>query len=100
MKRDIYNATTIGGHGYLHEHLPNLPNQKSDIIAGLETLRKITGEMPTSFSYPYGSYDSATLQLLPKLGITHAFTTKARPAILKKNRPYEITRVDIASFVK
>ncbi len=92
------SGMAIGGHGHLHQHLPRLADQRSDILKGLDILEAIIGERPTSFCYPFGTYDRATVAIMRDIGMTHAFTTGAKVADLAICGPYEITRIDIGDW--
>lgn len=91
---------TIGGHGFCHEHLPRLDDQAADIRKGLDLIASITGERPTIFSYPYGSYNATTLDIMAALGMKLAFTTQNCIARLDRGRRYEVTRVDVGSLLQ
>lgn len=90
---------TIGGHGFAHEHLPRMDDQKADIERGLAMLATVIGERPSTMSYPFGSYDQRTLALMRELDIDFAFTTGNKVATLDRSRPYEIHRMDISTLL-
>jgi peptidoglycan/xylan/chitin deacetylase (PgdA/CDA1 family) len=87
---------TVGCHGYAHEHLPRLPDQRIDIERGIETLTDIVGERPQTMSYPFGSYDARTLDLMRDLDMVFAFTTANQTATITRDQPFQIPRRDIA----
>jgi hypothetical protein len=87
---------TVGCHGYAHEHLPRLLDQRIDIERGIKTLTDIVGERPQTMSYPFGSYDALTLDLMRGLGMVFAFTTANQTATITWDQPFQIPRRDIA----
>lgn len=91
---------TIGGHGLSHQHLPRMPDQRRDIAEGLRVITQILGTCPTTFSYPYGSYDESTLRLMNEFGMVYAFTTRNRVGLLDRGCPYNIARVDAKELVR
>jgi peptidoglycan/xylan/chitin deacetylase (PgdA/CDA1 family) len=68
----------IGSHAHRHIHLAryNEVDQETAIWQSLVEIKKNLGVKPVSFAYPYGSYNEKTKQVLKKLGIKYAVTTK------------------------
>lgn len=62
----------IGNHSYSHNDLPSMSYE--DILLDIqkcnETVRSITGEAPTLFRAPSGSYDNKTITAAEELGMT------------------------------
>ena len=68
----------IGSHAERHVHLERYSEseQRQLISRSLDAIEERTGMRPTSFAYPYGSYNDNTKKILRELGITHAVTIK------------------------
>ncbi len=88
---------SIGGHGFRHRWLGELEadQQAIEIDRSLELLKRVQGprQRPWSMSYPYGSYNARTLELLGQAGCSIGLTTRvgvARPA----DPPLELPRLD------
>lgn len=67
----------IGNHTHIHLPLALYASdaQYTDILAAQGVIRKAIGEQPTVFSYPYGSYNQDTLEILREQGYRLGFTT-------------------------
>ena len=48
--------------------------------------------------YPYGSYNDDTLSLLRELGAAVGITTEVRKAIISKDNPFTLPRMDTNDF--
>jgi len=101
------NLVDFGSHGLVHRNMSKLSRAVAlnDMTRSRKTLEAKLGRAVSLFSYPGGSFNSATNALLPKAGYSIAFNS-----IAKVNRlntpPFEIGRVaiakrnsDLASFV-
>lgn len=77
----------IGNHTLTHPCLSGMEyrDQEDEIVSTHRLLRRATDGDITMFSYPYGTYDGATLEILRKLGYDLGFTTGS---------PLEIGRMD------
>lgn len=67
---------TIGAHTVTHSSLANLTKdeQINEIKGSVSYLEKLLNRRVTSFSYPLGDYDEATIEILRSIGISKAFT--------------------------
>ncbi len=71
----------IGSHGSQHNWLEDMTiqDQQSDVSQGIEfvdALYSKSEKKMTTFSYPFGSYNSGTLEILKNERIDYAFTVK------------------------
>lgn len=95
----------LGGHGRTHADLSHMSaaRQAAQIFGCLAILRAKTGERVTSYAFPSGGFNAATLRLLRASGLTLAVTTDASRVIPPQNR-FELTRTrviggwDLAAF--
>jgi glycosyltransferase involved in cell wall biosynthesis/peptidoglycan/xylan/chitin deacetylase (PgdA/CDA1 family) len=71
----------IGGHTATHPILPRTEpaRARAEIALGQARLMAELGRAPTSFAYPNGDHDDATVALVGAAGFTHAFTVSERP---------------------
>lgn len=90
----------IGGHGYSHQHLPRLDDQRADILAGMTTLEEITGLRPRIMAYPYGSYDTRTVTVMGELDFRLAFRGGNQIAAIDQANRFSLPRVDVADAVR
>jgi len=93
----------VGSHGSMHYWLDKISveKQKYDIEESLSFLEEIGA--PTKqwiMCYPYGSYNDNTLSLLRDLGAVVGITTEARKAIISKDNPFMLPRMDTNDFPK
>lgn len=65
-------------HTWSHFSLPggDLKKKEMEIMTGKQQLEEKLGKPQTIFTYPYGSYDGKTIEILKKNGFIAAFTTK------------------------
>lgn len=61
----------IGLHSATHPHFTSLSPQEitGEIQANAEAVTKITGKTPTVFRFPYGDYNTATVNTVHSLGL-------------------------------
>lgn len=93
----------IGCHGYDHVWLNTIPkeDQLNDIEKSLKFLKRIgvtTNDLV--MNYPYGKYNSDTLDILKEKKFCIGLTTKSAIADLDKNKPFELPRLDTNIFEK
>ena len=93
----------VGSHGYHHVWLNKLSKkfQLQEIEKSLDFLKKIGA--PTIdwvMNYPYGGYNSDTLDILKTKGCCLGLTTKNKVAELRKDKFYELSRLDTNDFPK
>ena len=71
---DNDSLCTIGGHSNSHVLLANLSKdlQTQEIYGCKLWLENIVGHPIVDYAYPYGSYNSVTLNILMQIGITRA----------------------------
>ena len=99
IKSNMY----FGSHGHNHPWLNSLPKslQHDEIKKGLDFLNYIGA--PTKdwvMNYPYGAYNSDTLDILKEKKFCIGLTTKSAIADLDKNKPFELPRLDTNIFEK
>lgn len=87
----------VGGHGADHAWLDSLPpdEQERQIRRSLAMLERLYGALPASwaFSYPFGGFDSTTLDLLDRYRCSLAFTVAPDIARAATHR-LEVPRLD------
>jgi len=84
----------VGGHGHAHVWLETLSRQaqREEIERTRVFLRRIGSDRDWIMSYPYGSYNADTLELLLTGGAALGLTTRRGVADLA--RPFELSRLD------
>jgi len=67
----------VGAHTQNHVQLPvhDIKLQKSEIQENVKYLNKLTGQSVCSISYPFGSYDRTTVDIVKQAGFEFACTT-------------------------
>lgn len=72
------DVVDLGCHTMTHPSLPLQARsvQRAEIADGRETLTKIIGQLPATFAYPFGDYDSSTIDLVRDTGFEAACTTE------------------------
>jgi peptidoglycan/xylan/chitin deacetylase (PgdA/CDA1 family) len=67
----------LGCHTATHPSLPlqAAPVQRAEIEASRETAARLIGRSPVTFAYPFGDYDSSTVDLVREAGYEAACTT-------------------------
>ena len=103
LKEIIHSKMYVGCHGYEHLWLNTLSksSQLQEIEKGLNFLNKIGA--PTAdwvMNYPYGAYNSNTLEILKIKNCCIGLTTKRGEAHLVKNKFFELPRFDTNDFNK
>jgi peptidoglycan/xylan/chitin deacetylase (PgdA/CDA1 family) len=97
----VLQGMLIGSHSHTHTWLEyqTLPNQLAEISRSVSFLQKI-GVMDTNwlFAYPYGSYNSETIDLLESLGCKAAFTTKVGFSCLGSENLLALSRFDTNDY--
>ncbi|SBO44884.1 polysaccharide deacetylase family protein [Cyanobium sp. NIES-981] len=75
-------AVRFGGHTMTHPWLPSLSPAavEEEIQAGTDLLRRVTGQEPLAFAYPYGAWSDPSRDAVGRLGYGFAFTTQAPPS--------------------
>ena len=86
----------IGGHGHTHRWLGKLSHadQAQEIDRTVAFLENILGHRPTDWAmcYPFGSYNSETIDIVSKADCALGLTTTVGLADL--SRPLELARLD------
>jgi peptidoglycan/xylan/chitin deacetylase (PgdA/CDA1 family) len=70
----------LGCHTATHPSLPlqARPVQQAEIKESRETVARMIGRSPVTFAYPFGDYDSSTLDLVREAGYEAGCTTDER----------------------
>lgn len=86
----------IGGHGVKHVWLDKLQDfeQEEEIIGSKQFLQSLNKQDFYSFCFPYGSYNSHTIELLKNSNFKFAFNTKVADFDSFKGDRFEIPRYD------
>jgi peptidoglycan/xylan/chitin deacetylase (PgdA/CDA1 family) len=86
----------IGGHGYAHMWFEALSRseQECEISRTVDFLGRVQGREPSNWvmCYPFGSYNTVTIELLRKAGCALGLTTTVGLADL--STPLELNRLD------
>lgn len=91
----------FGIHGYNHIWLGKLSSweQMLELEDAQNRFVEFFGFKPEYISYPHGSYNNSTIQLLKSLEFKLGYTIQEHKNINSKN-PFELGRYDCASFEK
>jgi len=92
LKKLINAGMEIGSHGYYHKLL-NHNGQVQEIVESKLVLNTKLGIDVKWFCYPYGRYNSHSIELLRKSGYNHAITTHNGENTPFTN-PYLLNRMD------
>jgi len=103
LKEMINSNMYVGNHSYQHLWLNTLSKdlQEHEIDKSLNYLNKIGA--PTIdwvMNYPYGAYNSNTIDILKKKGCCIGLTSKNGIAELKKGKLFELSRKNTNDFPK
>lgn len=81
---------TIGAHTLTHPALGKCGRaaQEREMKAGREVLHEVLGQTAAFLAYPYGSYNTDTLDLAQTLGFEAAFTTQTIPLKKSANKAF------------
>lgn len=93
----------IGGHGNNHYWLASLSREKQEeeIVKSLDFIKEIGGNANCwTMSYPYGSYNQDSLELLQAHNCSLAFTTKVDKADIARDTRLELPRLDTNDLPK
>ena len=92
-------GVSIGAHSHRHLRLPLLSpaDRAEDIQACRARLETVAGRRVTSFSYPYGFVDAATVATVRAEGFDLAVTTEAR-TLLPPVDVLQVPRIDAANI--
>ena len=97
MREMATNGMEIGGHGASHRSLGNLSRaeQAEEITRTVEFLAAVYGETPAGWplSYPSGSYNADTLELLAAVDCGLAMTT-IPPGLADLAHPFKLKRIN------
>lgn len=93
----------IGSHGDSHYWFDSLSkaDQDIEISKSLEFLEEINGDTKNwAMCYPYGAYNSDTIELLKKYNCQLALTTKVGTATVSHTNRYTLERIDTNDVTK
>jgi peptidoglycan/xylan/chitin deacetylase (PgdA/CDA1 family) len=87
---------TIGGHTCDHPSLPRLPygQARTEISRNKARLEAILQRPVSTFAYPYGAYDTASIEAVRAAGFTAAVTCDSGP-VWGGSNPLALPRVDV-----
>jgi len=85
---------TLGGHTYSHPHLAELSRneQYEEIMRCKRWMEDMLGHSIVDYSYPYGSYDIQTIEIIKSLGILQCPLAWGGGIRKNKHNPMEIPR--------
>lgn len=86
----------IGCHTLTHPHLSSLDDDqiRAEIVDSKHKLEDLIGREVTSFSYPYGDFDTRVLGAAAAAGYTNAVSTRLG-AVIPGTGLFEIPRVNV-----
>ncbi len=93
----------IGSHGYDHYWLDSLDerSQEREIDLSLEFLREVGCDLGTwVIGYPYGAHSDSLLRILRARGCRAGFTTEVRVALVGRDDPLTLPRIDTNDLPK
>lgn len=75
----VYFGHEIAGHGLDHRNLQQLTSEQMQIEIGCDrrALEIVSGKLVQGFSYAYGAYNEAAMQILRNNGFLYARTTQS-----------------------
>jgi hypothetical protein len=87
---DLYNdGNEIGGHGLTHANLKKLKGTALRQEICIDRINLFDhGFQPTSFAYPFGNYNSGTIQALKDCGYNRGRTVSMGPDTIPPHDPY------------
>lgn len=90
----------IGVHGYDHNRLAVLPEEKmkEDIDKALEVMDEFIDRDEWVFSYPYGSYNDQVIEYAAMKGCRLGMSTKVQTASPEKDDRYRVPRLNCNDF--
>lgn len=97
LRTMIEAGMSVGGHGSSHRWLGSLSadEQRREIDRSVEFLHSLgVSTEDWSICYPYGSYDSTTLDLLEETGCKIGLTTEVGEASVTQNNALTLERLD------
>ena len=91
----LAEGMVIGGHTVTHPLLSTLTlsEQATEINGCMDILSEKLSLETEIFAYPYGDYDSATLDVLRHRGCSLAFANNGH-VVCDRDRPLEVDRLD------
>ena len=89
----------VGAHTITHPSLPTLSAKmrRREIAVGRDSLREILGTPVTSFAYPYGDLDDATMADVADAGFQTACACEGR-AVIRRSHPLRLPRLDVLDW--
>ena len=103
LKEMINSNMYVGNHSYQHLWLNTLSKnlQEQEIEKSLNYLNKIgASTIDWVMNYPYGAYNSDTIDILKKKGCCIGLTSKNGMAELNKDKIFELSRMNTNDFPK
>ena len=97
LKHMLSSGQHIGNHGYNHYYWNSLNNEEisKELDLSISFLETLGVDMNNwTFCYPYGSYDSQSIDMLNKRGCKLAMTTEVDIAKTDKNSRFIMPRLD------
>jgi peptidoglycan/xylan/chitin deacetylase (PgdA/CDA1 family) len=91
---------SFGIHGYDHYWLGLMDKQKMqrDIMEALDVFNEVIDRNNWIMCYPYGSYNSETIDFLKKSACSMGFTTEVAVAKFPADKYFELPRLDTNDF--
>jgi peptidoglycan/xylan/chitin deacetylase (PgdA/CDA1 family) len=103
LKEMVRNGMEVGGHSKTHRWLEVLSEseQEKEIRSSLDLVKDILGESPDYWvmSYPFGSRNDRTLDILQEHDCTFAVTTERKRVEIGDHR-YQMGRFDGRDFLR
>lgn len=91
------NGMHIGGHGMTHSwmDIQDVQQQEKEILESKDMLLEINSpDEPLTFCYPYGRFNTTTLELLKKHQFELSTTTEVKISSVKQDTILQLPRLD------
>lgn len=97
LRSVMQEGITVGAHTHTHADLPTLDDasKRREIVRCRQELESLIDRPVTTFAYPFGHFDAATVQAVRDAGYQLACTTQYRRA-RSNERPLEVPRILIS----
>ena len=91
------NLVSIGSHTVSHPFLPSLTEQQAlrELVDSRAALEKILQREITTFSFPFGGFSPALVEIARKAGYRRVFTTLPEFAFAADSDPFLVGRVRV-----
>jgi peptidoglycan/xylan/chitin deacetylase (PgdA/CDA1 family) len=91
------DGVTVAPHTQTHPSLTRVPldQARAEICGSRDDLARELGSVPAIFSYPFGDYDNAVVELVREAGFEVAVTCESGYSRIRATDPLRLRRVNI-----